>query len=236
MMPVYFVRDPVVTRNDVCIAEAAWKLILTDSSPQYLEHKPKDGDNTVTCITWFYTEFYTRFFDISPLSRQLFATGIHSQGRFLVNMISTMLTQLNHPELFAESMKDLAKRHCERGVRANEYGIVGEVLFWTLHRCLGPAYTLETETAWVKVYCAILSVIVPYVVKYERENGVSMATRHRDYSVLRTYPAQLDAKTQSTCPMHGMNQSNIAQSSEPDTNTNKSLCPMHNMVQTNIAQ
>lgn len=66
-------------------------------------------------------------------------------------------------------MTSLAARHCERGVKASEYGVIGGVLFYTLQKCLGQAaYTPAVETSWKKIFSVMLREIVPLVVKYER--------------------------------------------------------------------
>ncbi len=39
-------------------------------------------------------------------------------------------------------------------------GIVGDVLFYTLRKCLGIDYNLACHLAWVKIYCQMLKVIL----------------------------------------------------------------------------
>lgn len=56
-------------------------------------------------------------------------------------------------------------------------GVVGEVLFYTLRRCLGPEYDSRTHRAWVKLFSRMLSVIVPCAVQFEMRSGTSQATR-----------------------------------------------------------
>ena len=84
-------------------------------------------------------------------------------------MISSCLKVLDKPEKFKNQMAQLAERHCKIKVKANEYGIVGDVLFWTLRHVLGPdLYTIEVERAWVKIYSRMLTEIVPAAMRYER--------------------------------------------------------------------
>ena len=54
-----------------------------------------------------------------------------------------------------------AETHNERGIKAIEYGIVGEVLCYTLRQCLGTAYTPNAHFTWVKILSKILAVMVP---------------------------------------------------------------------------
>ena len=46
-------------------------------------------------------------------------------------------------------------------------GIVGDVLFWALKTTIGRDFTPDHRTAWVKVYCCMLRVIIPVAVAYQ---------------------------------------------------------------------
>ena len=171
MMPVYYVHNAVVTPEDVQLAKASWSLIIDDKSEEF--HKKKREDPTFqhySCISWFFSNFYSRLFDVHPLCRSLFSAGLQTQGKFLVKMISITLSQLGNKELFHQTMHDLTVRHCERGVKAIEYGVVGDVLFWVIKTCVGEeAFTVEIENAWVRIYSVMLQHIVPLAVAYERK-------------------------------------------------------------------
>jgi len=67
----------------------------------------------------FYTTFYERLFDTHPLSEDLFR-NLHSQGKFLVRIITLALLQKKNPVLFESTLIKLAEIHNERGVRASE--------------------------------------------------------------------------------------------------------------------
>jgi hemoglobin-like flavoprotein len=169
MMPVYFVANVEVTNRDITCCQNVWNLILDDQSPGYIEHKTSNEQAHPTCIVWFYHVFYERLFNIHPLCRPLFTKGVESVGAFLVQMVSMSLSQLRDSSKFQKTMTALAARHCERGVKASEYGVIGEVLFYSLRRCLGEGtYTPVVETAWKKIYSSMLRIIVPLVVTYER--------------------------------------------------------------------
>lgn len=50
-------------------------------------------------------------------------------------------------------------------------GIVGEVLFWSLNKVLGPAlYTPAVHRSWVKVYNRMINTIIPLAVRMEMNN------------------------------------------------------------------
>ena len=114
------------------------------------------------------------------MCRPLFTSGIISQGKFLVKMVSLILNSLKNKDKFIKAMEDLAMRHCERGVRGVEYGIVGDVLFATLQRTVGDdSFTREVENAWKLIYSSMIQVIVPLCVEYER-TGIVKRTVERN--------------------------------------------------------
>ena len=91
----------------------------------------------------------------------MFTGGMKSQGKFLVKLLSLALSLLNDNDKFTAILVDLAEKHCIRGVKAIEYGIVGEVLFYTLKITIGSAtYTEAAHFAWVKIFSRMLKVMV----------------------------------------------------------------------------
>lgn len=57
-----------------------------------------------------------------------------------------------------------------RGVKAVEYGVVGDVLFWSLRTLLGSAYTNKIHNGWTRIFSAMLAIIVPVAVAFELES------------------------------------------------------------------
>ena len=92
-------------------------------------------------------------------------------------MISLSISLLDDDEKFGETLAKLTEVHNDRGVKAIEYGIVGEVLLWTLRSCLGPGYTQEAHIAWVRILCRILKVMAPIAVAFEMQNGRAQEAR-----------------------------------------------------------
>lgn len=63
-------------------------------------------------------------------------------------------------------------------------GVVGEVLFWALKRCLGEAcYSAALHRAWVKIYSRMLRTIVPVAVSMELKDGSAQVNRLKTYTV-----------------------------------------------------
>lgn len=173
MMPVYYINDAVISDRDLTLAKGAWLQIIEDRSEEYLKQKREDPSfDHASCISWFYSVFYARLFNIHPMCRPLFTSGIVSQGKFLVKMVSLILNSVKKKEKFVKTMEDLAMRHCERGIRGVEFGVVGDVLFYSLQKTIGITYTLEVETAWKKIFSSMLAIIVPLCIEYERTGVV----------------------------------------------------------------
>lgn len=121
MMPVYFTQERL-TPEERKLAKASWDSIVNDKSPEYISRRGTEGFPYNCCVTFFYDSFYTRLFDIHPMSRQLFVNGMRSQGKFLVKMIGLALSDMEHehPEVFDKTLVHLAHVHFERGVKSVE--------------------------------------------------------------------------------------------------------------------
>lgn len=164
MMPVYYTHNADITPEMLNIAKDSWLLITEDKCPRKVEVQ--------SGVTLFYTTFYERLFDIHPLSKPLFKNGMQSQGKFIVKMIAMIINSLKYRDKFKKTMEDLALRHCQMGVKASEFSIVGDVLFYSLSTCLGSAYTRDVEDTWKKIYSAMLQIIVPLCLRYEGSGTV----------------------------------------------------------------
>eukprot|EP01041_Mallomonas_annulata_P011805 gene11805-24736_t len=168
MMPPYYIRNVIVTDNDIILGRASWKKVADGSSASYMAEKDKPDFQAASCLTWFYDSFYKRLFDVNPSARPLFKNNLMSQGRVLMGIISTALNQLKEPETFTQMLINLAHTHSHRGVRGMQYGIAGDVLFWTLNKCLGPTdFDDATAKSWINIFSYMLSIIVPVAVEDE---------------------------------------------------------------------
>jgi nitric oxide dioxygenase len=96
--------------------------------------------------------FYERLFEIAPGLRPMFPTNLAQQKRKLMAMIATAVGGLDDLEGLIPQVKALGARHANYGVTNAHYGIVGEVLTWTLARGLGDGFTTDTRIAWTKVF------------------------------------------------------------------------------------
>eukprot|EP00401_Gymnodinium_catenatum_P081185 CAMPEP_0117528724 /NCGR_PEP_ID=MMETSP0784-20121206/37461_1 /TAXON_ID=39447 /ORGANISM="" /LENGTH=131 /DNA_ID=CAMNT_0005325017 /DNA_START=314 /DNA_END=709 /DNA_ORIENTATION=- len=93
-------------------------------------------------------------------------------------MISLSLSEMQDVIKFEKTLVKLAEIHNERGVKAIEYGVVGEVLFWAIRNVVGSeAYTFEVHQAWVKLYSRMLKTMVPVAVAHELKDGSAQEKR-----------------------------------------------------------
>mmetsp|Transcript_7988 Transcript_7988/g.13277 ORF Transcript_7988/g.13277 Transcript_7988/m.13277 type:complete len:277 (-) Transcript_7988:1668-2498(-) len=181
MMPVYY-NSTELTEEQIKLIKGQWDMILKNTAPGYLQEKREnEGDDTKlfysSSVEFFYHEFYDRLFDIHPMAKDLFSDA-KSQGRFLVKMISLSLSESQGRDRYVKTLKKLAEIHNERGVKAIEYGVVGEVLFWAVRRCLGPeCYSFESHSAWVGAYSRMLQIMVPLALAYEMKDNSAQERR-----------------------------------------------------------
>lgn len=119
MMPVYY-SSTDVTVEERKLASDSWDLILNEKSPEFLAKRGQADFQYQSCVTFFYDSFYFRLFDIHPMCRGLFKSGMKSQGKFLVKMISLALSELDAAEKFDKNLTKLAEVHYQRGVKTVE--------------------------------------------------------------------------------------------------------------------
>lgn len=199
MLPVYYLDDEV-THAELEIAKENWNCISFDSTEVYQLKRSDPNFTYNSAMDYFITLFYTRLFDVHPVSRDLFK-NMTGQGQFLKRLVALAFSEKADPQKFQLALIRLAEVHNQRGVKAVECkffeyesflfvlylfsdGIVGEVLFWALRRSIGLAhFTMEMHVAWVKLYCRMLKVMVPLAVAFELENGEKQQQRYWGHTI-----------------------------------------------------
>jgi hemoglobin-like flavoprotein len=164
--PSYYV-EAEVTADDVQRARDSWALIVEDTSAEYQAQKSMIQSSS--CVAWFYDLFYERLFQVAPTTKPLFKNDMQVQGKALVKMISAALGLLNDVASLTDALQGLARGHAAKGVVSAQYGIVGEVMLWTLKKVLGEHYTPEVEGSWLRIYCFMIKVIIPAAVEEEKK-------------------------------------------------------------------
>jgi hemoglobin-like flavoprotein len=99
--------------------------------------------------------FYTRLFELDPALRQLFNGNMEEQGRKLMQMLNTVVQNLDRLNELLPQVRELAQRHVEYGVKDSDYDTVGSALMWTLGIGLGDAFTPDLSEAWATAYMAL---------------------------------------------------------------------------------
>ncbi|MEK8088045.1 globin family protein [Aquabacterium sp. A3] len=103
--------------------------------------------------------FYGKLFELDPALKPLFKGDIKEQGRKLMMMLNTVVTNLEKLDSLVPAVQDLGKRHVAYGVKDAHYGTVGAALLWTLGAGLGDAFTADTEAAWTEAYTVLSTVM-----------------------------------------------------------------------------
>lgn len=109
--------DDAPTTDDLAEGRRVWKLITDDLAVEY-KKKAQSADSS--SVLFFYETFYARLFDVHPMSRAMFTSGIKSQGKFLVKMISLALNEIDDSGKINITLTKLAEAHNTRGVKAIE--------------------------------------------------------------------------------------------------------------------
>ena len=104
--------------------------------------------------------FYGRLFEIAPQVQPLFKGDLKEQGRKLMTTLGVGVNGLKNLEAVLPAARELAIRHVDYGVKAEDYRPVGEALVWTMGKGLGDAFTEDTKQAWIAAYGALSAVMI----------------------------------------------------------------------------
>lgn len=104
--------------------------------------------------------FYQKLFAEAPSLKRLFKTGADEQSRKLVDMLTTIVAQLDSDCDLDEQLRNLARQHQLYGVKSEHYKIVGSALLWTLQQGFGDEWNTKTEEAWEACYNSIAAVML----------------------------------------------------------------------------
>jgi len=96
--------------------------------------------------------FYERLFAANPSFRPLFKNDMRIQGVKLMTTLAMVVYNLPEPGRILPTIRDLAIRHAEYGVKLADYDALREALVWTLERALGADFTPAAREAWTVCY------------------------------------------------------------------------------------
>ena len=101
--------------------------------------------------------FYGNLFRMDASTKPLFVGDIDLQGRKLTQTLSFIVDHLDDTDVLLQAARELAIRHVDYGVTAEQYASVGAALIKTLKQLLGPQFSAEDEAAWGRVYGTLSS-------------------------------------------------------------------------------
>ncbi|WP_428927169.1 globin family protein [Marinibacterium sp. SX1] len=104
--------------------------------------------------------FYADLFETAPQVRPYFArTDMTQQGAKLMSTLGVVVNGLRDLDKVVPVARDLALRHVDYGVQAEDYDHVGASLIRTLEQGLGQDFTPETRAAWIGAYGMLADVM-----------------------------------------------------------------------------
>ena len=88
--------------------------------------------------------------------RRLFTGGMTEQGSRFMQMLNTVVQEIDNLDELLPQVRELAERHVAYGVKDSDYDTVSGAFIWTLKAGLGDAFTLDVAEGWRTAYMALL--------------------------------------------------------------------------------
>ena len=105
--------------------------------------------------------FYADLFETAPEVKPYFANAdMKEQGTKLMAALAMVVNGLKAPEKIIPVAQEMAVKHVDYGVKAEDYGKVGASLLRTLEKGLGDAFTADVKDAWTAAYTLLSTVMV----------------------------------------------------------------------------
>ena len=105
--------------------------------------------------------FYDDLFETAPEVKPHFTNSeMDEQGRKLMTTLGVVVRGLGNLDMVLPAARQLAVKHLDYGVEAEDYDKVGASLIRTLEKGLGEAFTPEVREAWLAAYAALSDVMI----------------------------------------------------------------------------
>jgi len=104
--------------------------------------------------------FYNRLFEIAPQVKPYFKGDMTEQGAKLMATLGAVVNGLRDLEKIVPVAQELARRHVDYGVKAEDYNDVGAALIYTLGQGLQSDFTADVEAAWTTAYQTLSGVMI----------------------------------------------------------------------------
>lgn len=104
--------------------------------------------------------FYADLFETAPEVKPYFANSdMKEQGSKLMATLGVVVNGLRDLDKIVPVAEQLAVRHVDYGVKAEDYDKVGASLLRTLEKGLGDEFTPEVKEAWAGAYGTLSTVM-----------------------------------------------------------------------------
>ena len=104
--------------------------------------------------------FYTKLFNDYPRIRPLFPKDMSTQNKKLTEMLTMIVTCIDHPDAMRKDVINMAQRHTSYYVKPEHYNMVGQSLLWTLEQGIGTEWNSEVKDAWTIVYHTVTEMML----------------------------------------------------------------------------
>ncbi|SHH03100.1 globin family protein [Cognatishimia maritima] len=104
--------------------------------------------------------FYADLFETAPQVKPYFANAdMTEQGSKLMATLAVVVNGLRDLGKIVPVAEQLAVKHVDYGVKAEDYDAVGASLLRTLEKGLGDAFTPDVKDAWTGAYATLAGVM-----------------------------------------------------------------------------
>jgi len=105
--------------------------------------------------------FYNDLFETAPEVKPYFShADMTEQGSKLMATLAVVVNGLRDLEKIVPVAQQLAVKHVDYGVQAEDYDKVGASLLRTLEKGLGDGFTPEVKSAWTTAYTTLAGAMV----------------------------------------------------------------------------
>ena len=104
--------------------------------------------------------FYSKLFYEHPELRPLFPKDMKQQYVNLTDMLTSIITGLNNPEIYKEEIFAIGQRHIGYGVKKIHYKMVGNALLWTVEKGLGDEWNPTVRDAYISCYYSLVNLML----------------------------------------------------------------------------
>lgn len=126
--------------------------IVKSTGPALREHGK-------TIVAHFYKSMFAARPDIAPMFNM---ENQHSglQHTKLANAVYAWSQHMHEPEKLTAAVETMVQAHCNAGVKAEHYPIIGHYLLGAIQEVLGSAATPEILEAWGQAYGTLAEILI----------------------------------------------------------------------------